>query len=307
MTTNNLIDSNLTATVIFGTLMIDLSDVVAQLGSMVNYAASESNLSTVVSFRSLNLELTKFFLPVLDVKKFYDPDKFNRNFLQAFGSSFPTNASSRLLYGVNIRIVNNLPINMYDQLEPDELAAFRFLTCFLLGLAFNINVDGCACYPENLGELKATQANLGLNCVKLACKNQLKLNPLFYDELIHTDCTDTVVQAAFITLDVFAGKNVNVNVALNQSVTTSPPSLDYQPRVGAILPVAAYRSGGAVYLPCDGRHVSVSGFPDLFRAIGYTYRTQASSTQTHKRKRRGGNSQEMFPLPVIPSAIIRVA
>lgn len=272
---SNNFDSNVSASIISGTLTLELSAIVQKLIKMID-TSSTNQLATVISFKNLKLEISNFYVPSINAGKFFDLGYFNKNFLQAFGTTFPAEAVSKLIFGVKIIIQNNLPFASFDQLDEEELPAFRFLTCLLMGLAFNISIVSCACFPADLGELKATQANLGINCFKLECKNQLKLNPLLYDELLHTNCTDTVVQAAIVTLDVFAGKNVNLNIALTQIAESSGGrgARDYieeEPPIGSILHSSFEITSNPNFIICDGRSLDRATFPDLFRSIGFKY------------------------------------
>ena len=143
--------------------------------------------------------------------------------------SFPTTVSSQLLFGLNITIDNNLPYGSQVYIASSDVAPFRFLTCLFMGLVFGLALNDCTCFPQSTNELMATDAGIGLNCVKLACRNQLKQNPLLFDDLIHTDCTDTNFNTAFVSLGLFAGQTININnftitqSTNDSSTTTSPP------------------------------------------------------------------------------------
>jgi hypothetical protein len=167
----------------------------------------------------LNLELTNLYIPPTNIQRYYEADKFNSNFKQAFSTSFPVRVTSLLFFGLKVNINNNLPYSNQFYLTEEELPSFRILTCMMFGLVFNISLDLCACYPKTLNELKAANAGLGLNCVNLTCKNMLKINPLLYDDLLHTDCADLVFNAAFVSLNVFAGKNITMDVDLTQTTS----------------------------------------------------------------------------------------
>lgn len=210
-----LSDSNLTASSLQGDLSLFLSDLIQSIPLKLESIKSD-NMSTVITFKALNMELTNLYVPPTNLQRYYELDKFNTNFKQAFGKNFPLLVSSQILPGVNITILNNLPYTTQTFLSDMELASFRLLTCMLLGIMFNISLDACACFPKNLNELKAVNAGLGLNCVNLECKNMLKANPLMYDDLIHTDCNDLMLNAAFVSLNLFAGKDINLDINLNQ-------------------------------------------------------------------------------------------
>lgn len=301
-----------------GSLVINLSTIVQQIPNVVKIVVSDS-MSTVVSFRALNKEFTNFYLPQLNLKKFFDLGKFNANYFQAFGSSFPLACTSKLFYGLDISIVNDLNFASQQFLSVGELAAFRFMTCLCFGLVFNLTLGvDCACYPKTLNDLSALSAGIGLNCVSLTCRNQLKLNPLLFSDLLHTDCENVNFNAAFVSLDVFAGQNLNINLdivqtndnldmttALTNSVNALTASVnvlqdqftgfsklyasdrqafqsalvDAQVYVGSIVPFpSTARQIPENYLICDGRTYSAADFPRLFAVIGTTYSDSSVSS-----------------------------
>lgn len=214
-------NSNLNASTLSGELRLQLSDIVQALPGKLK-AITSDNSTTEISFRNLNMELTRIYIPPINTNIFFDMAKFNANYVQAFGYAFPSDVRSQFLFGVTISVSNNLPFSQSFYLQEDDLGAFRMLTCLLIGLMFNINIPrDCTCYPKNLNELKAVNAGIGLNCVNLECRNQIKLNPLLYDDLLHSDCSDMVFNAAFVSLNLFAGKNINLSVDLAQQVATT--------------------------------------------------------------------------------------
>ncbi len=218
MATNPLLaDSNLVSSTISGELSLYLSAVIQSLPKKLDAIYTDS-VSTTISIKKLNLELTNLNVPPANIQRYYELDKFNANFRQAFGTSFPVHVTSMFFFGIKITINNDLPYTSTRFLTEDELPAFRIITCMLLGLLFNISLDMCSCFPKTLNELKAVNAGLGLNCVNLMCKNMLKIQPLWYDDLIHTDCSDLVLNAAFVSLNLFAGKNINLDVDLTQTI-----------------------------------------------------------------------------------------
>lgn len=216
-TTTVLQDSNLAASTLQGALTINLSDLINSIPVRL-VAIKSDNMSTVLTFKSLNLELTNLYVPPINLQRYYELDKFNSNFKEAFGQAFPVLVESQILFGVTVSVLNNLPFASQTFLEDVELAAFRQITCLLFGLLFNLNLGACTCFPKNLNELKAVNAGLGLNCVNLECRNMLKTNPLLFDDLVHTDCTDLMFNAAFVSLNLFAGKNIDVDINLDQGV-----------------------------------------------------------------------------------------
>lgn len=218
---SSVANSNLTAFTLSGELKLQLSDIVQALPDKLKSVTRDGS-TTEISFRNLNMELTRIYIPPIDMDMYFDMAKFNANYEQAFGYTFPSDIKSQFLFGVEISVINNLPFSQSYFLEEDDLGAFRMLTCLLIGLMFNINIPrDCTCYPKNLNELKAVNAGIGLNCVNIECRNQLKLNPLLYDDLLHSDCSDMVFNAAFVSLNLFAGKNINLSVDLAQQVNQS--------------------------------------------------------------------------------------
>ena len=223
---SSVVNSNLIASTLSGELKLQLSDIVQALPEKLKSITSDSS-TTEISFRNLNMELTRIYIPPVDLDMFYDLAKFNANYEQAFGYTFPSDVKSQFLFGVQVSVVNNLPFSQSYFLRDDDLGAFRMLTCLLIGLMFNINIPrDCTCYPKNLNELKAVNAGIGLNCVNIECRNQLKLNPLLYDDLLHSDCSDMVFNAAFVSLNLFAGKNINLSVDLAQQVNQTRSPMD---------------------------------------------------------------------------------
>lgn len=303
------IDTSITQTNINGQLVLNLSSLLQQLPQLVIVQVSDT-LSSVISFRSLNKELTNFYLPQVNLRKFYDLGKFNSNYLQAFGASFPFQCASKLLYGLDISIVNDLNFSSQQYLDQNELNVFRFLTCMCFGLVFNIVfTTDCACYPKTLNELAALSAGIGLNCVSLDCRNQLKQNPLLFNDLFHTDCENVNFNAAFVSLDVFAGQNLNINLditqtnqqadmttALTNSVNALTASVnvlqdqfsglsDLYPadraafqmsmiQIGMILPLPPSMLQVPLgFLKCDGSIYNIVDYPDLYARIGASYST----------------------------------
>ncbi|TXH07696.1 MAG: tail fiber protein [Candidatus Moraniibacteriota bacterium] len=305
------LDSSILQTNLNGSLIVNLSTIVQQIPNVVKVVVSDS-MSSIVSFRALNKEFTNFYLPQLNLKKFYDLGKFNANYFQAFGTSFPLTCTSKLLFGLDISIVNNLNFAGQQFLSVGELAAFRFMTCLCFGLVFNLSLGvDCACYPKTLNDLSALSAGIGLNCVSLTCRNQLKLNPLLFSDLLHTDCENVNFNAAFVSLDVFAGQNLNINLdivqtddsidmttALTNSVNALTASVNVlqdqlngfsklyasdqrafraaleaaQVYIGSIVPwPVTARKLPKNYLACDGAVYSAADFPRLFEIIGTTY------------------------------------
>lgn len=305
------IDSVVLQSNLNGALVVNLSTIVQQIPNVVRVVLSDS-MSTVVSFRALNKEFTNFYLPQLNLQKFFDLGKFNANYFQAFGSSFPLACTSRLFSGLDISVVNDLNFASQQYLSVGETAAFRFMTCLCFGLVFNLTLGvDCACYPKTLNDLSALSAGIGLNCVSLTCRNQLKLNPLLFSDLLHTDCENVNFNAAFVSLDVFAGQNLNINLdivqtsdntdmiaALTNSVNALTASVNVlqdqltgfsqlynadrqgfqralasaQVYVGSIVPFpSTARQIPANYLVCDGATYNSADFPALFAVIGTTY------------------------------------
>lgn len=324
------IETSTTTTNINGQLVLNLSSILQQLPKLVSLQVSDT-LSTVISFRSLNKELTNFYLPQVNLKKFYDLGKFNSNYLQAFGSSFPFQCTSKLLYGLDISIVNDLNFSSQQYLDQNELNVFRFLTCMCFGLVFNIVfTSDCACYPKTLNELAALSAGIGLNCVSLDCRNQLKLNPLLFNDLFHTDCENVNFNAAFVSLDVFAGQNLNINLDITQTnqqadmttaLTNSVNALTASVNVlqdqfsglselyaneralfqlsniqlGMILPLPPSMANNIPYgfVPCDGALYNISDYPGLYACIGNSYRKQQQQQQQPQQQQQ----QQQFQVP----------
>lgn len=311
------VDTALLQTNLNGALVVNLSALVQQIPDLIKVQTSDS-MSTVISFRALRKEFTSFYVPGLNLAKFYDLGKFNANYLQAFGASFPPTVTCQLFPGLDISVVNNLNFSSEKFLDLPELAAFRFLTCLSFGLVFNLTLGvNCACFPKTLNELSALSAGIGINCVSLTCRNQLKNNPLLFSDLLHTDCENVNFNAAFVSLDVFAGQNLNINLdiiqtddqanmttALVNSVNSLTASVNVlqdqfsgfsslytsdrrnvvdavrtaQVFVGSILPwPAGAKNIPAGYLLCDGRPYHSADFPDLFAIIGTAYNASADT------------------------------
>jgi hypothetical protein len=235
MSLNDIIDTNLmNTTSVGGTLVVNLSTFVQAIARRLGNVRTD-NLATALEFNSLNLDLTTIYTPLPNFSRFYELDKFNANYSQAFGTNFPTRATSRLLFGVDLNIVNNLPFSTRrDWLFRDELAAFRLITCLLFGLTFNVTLDECVCYPKNLSELKSVNAGIGLNCVNMACRNWLRLDPLKFDDLVHTDCDNIAFNAAFVTLDLLAAKSISINLEINQVQTLGSGGVESRGRGGKV-------------------------------------------------------------------------
>lgn len=314
-TAASTLDASVIQTNLNGLLVINLSAVVQQIPNVVRVVLSDS-MSTVVSFRALNKEFTNFYLPQLNLQKFFDLGKFNANYFQAFGSSFPLVCTSKFFTGLDISIVNDLNFASQQYLTVGELAAFRFMTCLCFGLVFNLTLTvDCACYPKTLNDLSALSAGIGLNCVSLPCRNQLKINPLLFSDLLHTDCENVNFNAAFVSLDVFAGQNLNINLdivqtndatdmtaALTNSVNALTASVNVlqdqlngfsqlyasdrkairsainsaQVYIGSILPFPDTANPPLNYLICDGTVYDPADFPELFAVIGTTYNSSSS-------------------------------
>lgn len=197
-----------------GELYLNLSDLLAGIKTNLNRLTNDGAVSTLY-YKQVNLELSTITLPTTDLSKFFDINTFNANYFAAFNESFPPSCRSSILFSVRIYISNNLPFGPQPTLIPDEYPAFRMLVCLLLGLLFNIQLTDCACYPKNVNELKAVNAGIGLNCISLECKSQLKMYPMVYDDLIHTPC-DSNINAAFVSLNLFSGGVMNVDINISQ-------------------------------------------------------------------------------------------
>lgn len=199
-----------------GTLILELSYILNQMANLEFTYNNEGY--TQIIFKTNNMKKVKINLPARNVKKFFEPSKFNANFFMAFQQDFPQQVESSLFYGLDIKIINNLPYSKEGLLTIEEFKPFRLFVCLIFGLQFNINLKECACFPKNVSELNALSSGIGMNCVSLECKNQLLINPNSYDDLIHTDCPFTSVQAAFVSINAFAGNNITFeNLDINQT------------------------------------------------------------------------------------------
>ena len=81
-----------------------------------------------------------------------------------------------------------------------ELASFRFVTCLVFGLKFNIKLSRCDCYPTTDNEYFSLMAGVGMNCTSISCRSELEANPLIYDESIHTECTNNAYNSVYLSL-----------------------------------------------------------------------------------------------------------
>jgi hypothetical protein len=214
-----------TSTEIKGTLTIRMSEILRVIERLLDLSVSNTSpeLSaanyttiTVVMLSGQEISLT---LPLSNASKLVSSNTFNANYVFAFGAPFPANVQPQLLFGLSISIINDLPFNNNANLSLDEARSFRSVLCVLLGLVLNIKTLDCACFPQSQPELSAVRAGLGLNCVKLECKNQLLVNPALFDSLFSNDCGENVsYQLAFVSLSAFAGGNVVVkDININQA------------------------------------------------------------------------------------------
>lgn len=202
-----------------GYLNVNLSSLLAALQIRLPAFIENDDTSQVtrLNVKLFSTELATFHVPQFNLNKYFDANLFNYNYYTAFGTSFPITVESLLLTSLNITINNNLPFNNNPNFNKDQDSyGFRYITCLAFSLLFNIKLAECSCFPKNINEIKAVNAGLGLNCISLECKELLKLNPLLFDDLIHSDCSDLSLNAAFISLNLFAGKNINVSVDINQ-------------------------------------------------------------------------------------------
>lgn len=184
---------------------------------MLNNTFSEDGLVQLI-FKNRAFNLSQFVLPPLNLSNLFDSNKFNSNFFQAFGEDFPKQLAHQQMFSLEIQIQNDLPFSKLEYLSKNEESAFRFIVCMVFGLIFSLKLPICSCYPQNIAEYSAVRAGIGLNCINLDCKNSIKLDPLKYDDLIHSnDCSDLNIQAAFVSMSVFAGGNVSTNVNINQA------------------------------------------------------------------------------------------
>lgn len=210
-------DVNVISTPIAGSTTLALSSLVSVIPAFLANTYTADDTFKLV-FKNNTLIPTQFVLPTLDFNQLFDNNKYNANFFQAFQQDFPASVNHQYLFGLKVTIINDLPYTRISYLDKNEVAAFRFLNCLIFGLLFSIKLDCCSCYPQNLAEYSAVRAGLGLNCVNLDCKNALKLDPLLYDDLLHSpDCSDVNIQAAFVSFSVFSGGDVNTNINISQT------------------------------------------------------------------------------------------
>lgn len=203
------VNSNLVKSTIAGQLFLKLSQITTQLANLPYKVDSNGYLS--ITFRENDMSPVNFSVPVQNINKFFTADTFNANFFFCFQKQFPQSVYSTLFPGLNIVITNDLPFNNNTTVNLDEMRPFRMFCCLLLGLAFNIKIDACACYPQTPAELQAVKSGIGLNCVSLECKNFLLKNPNAFDPLVNSECSNIGIQAAFVSISAFAGGNINFN------------------------------------------------------------------------------------------------
>lgn len=280
LTLNKHMDSNLNVSNIQGEATLRLSDLLATIPLFVKESFSDDATFRLV-FKNKTLHLSQFVLPPVNLATFYDKNKFNSNFFQSFEQDFPTILEHQYFFGLEIKVSNDLPISRLSYLDKPGEAAFRFLTCLIFGLNFSLNLPTCACYPKNLAEYAAARAGLGLNCVNLDCKNLLKLNPTWYDDLLNSgDCSNSTIQAAFVSFSAFAGGSLNSSVNINQqqvktniSQTTRNLSVLGDPLyllpVGTIITWPKSKNISRTnFLRCDGRTICKWKYPNLYDIYG---------------------------------------
>lgn len=200
-----------------GLVNFPLSNLVSSVPTLLagSYASDGTFRLTI---KNNSLDISQFVLPPIDFEQLFDKNKFNSNFFQAFQQDFPDSVKHQYMFGLEISITNDLPYSRVSYLDQNGTAAFRFLVCIIFGLIFSLRLPCCNCFPQNLSEYSAVRAGLGLNCVNLDCKNAIKLNPLVYDDLIHSqDCSDVEIQAAFVSLSVFSASQASTNIQISQT------------------------------------------------------------------------------------------
>lgn len=226
------INTNLTPSGLVGTLNTKLSVLLISMFKFIQSSIMNttpylsSNNYITFKFRLVNLKPITLHLPFINLTNVSDPFVFNSNYREAFGKKFPDIVESSMFYGLNIKIYNDLPIDLKPNLGIHEFRSFRIIVCLFFGLMFNIKLGvDCSCFPCNVNEIAAVNAGLMMNCIKLECKNYLQINPMIYDSLFMGNCGDNVnYQVAFVSLSLFAGGNIEIkNINIKQTFDCLAP------------------------------------------------------------------------------------
>lgn len=154
----------------------------------------------------------------IDIEKLYNTEFFLENFKQAFGYDFE-NAEHKIKLFPHITLLINVDIinSKKSNISVRELNDFRFLTCMLFGLIFNITLFHCDCHPTTFQDFVLLDAGVGKNCISSACKQLLEFFPHFYDPLLHFDCSNTHYQNLIFTfLNLASTGDINVNITTKQ-------------------------------------------------------------------------------------------
>lgn len=214
----NLVDTNLSVSSKLnqGVIYLKLSSILNKIKSSVTVKLNSSGLADL-EIKNFSKKVIKITLPVTNFDRLFEQNSFNNNFFISFKQTFPVNVTSTVLNNITLNIQNDLPFNNNSTLTSLEITSFRMLTCLIFGFRFGLVIGNglCSCYPTNVAELNAVTSGIGMNCVKLECKNFLLLNPDLFDNLLNTDCSDIGIQAAFISISAFANGKIsfdNLNV-----------------------------------------------------------------------------------------------
>lgn len=136
----------------------------------------------------------------------FSPDYFFNNYFLAFGHTFAIlggyDQDIEISPAVSMKINQDVSVarkgipNIYEL----EIQTFRFATCLLFGLKYNIRLADCNCYPTTDAEYFSLMARVGLNCLSINCRAELEDDPSKYDEAIHTPCSDNVFNSIYLSL-----------------------------------------------------------------------------------------------------------
>ena len=137
------------------------------------------------SIQRPNGDTYKVYRNMVNIANFFSTENFLANFNFAFKYSlqkddFSIKVFSKLKIEVEIDCHMNVPT-----IAVNEMADFRFLTCMLFGLIFNIKIIKCSCHPTSFEDFVLFDAGVSKNCISSDCKNLLLDSSFIFDPLLH--------------------------------------------------------------------------------------------------------------------------